>query len=502
VLTAVVDPHAIETADAGAATPEGLKLSIGSEERSLRAAVVFTAATSLQRAIMFLLLPIFTHVLDPAAYGQLSIALAIYSVAVILFAVGLDVPILRTYVALADEPRRQQHFVRSIWTLLLVAPLAIAVVLIIPSYALLDDQAFVTPLQMVLTLFGAALYVAATTVPLAVLRAERRLRAYILVNVTAAVSTSALTVAIVAGADGGVSGWLVAVAVANLLTLLVALRVLAFRPPSGGLDREAVFESLGFSIPLLPHTLAQWALQLADRLALSAIVAVSAVGIYGLASNLAIPLMVIVLSLNHALQPRFAAAGKDAALIASMPDLIRVQVALVAVLTLAFALLAGPAINLIVADSYAGALDLTPWIVLGYGFLGLYCVPMNLAALTVGTTKRIWLIAPTAAAVNLGLIFLFVPDDGLIAAAIASAAGYAVLLLGAYAYAEFNGNPAPYPWGTILGVALVSFASFMLGTELIGDASIGDAVMRLLWLLASGAAVLALAGPRRLKSLW
>src|SRR4051794_13467825 len=80
---------------------------------SLRSAMVYSAALAVQRAIGFVLLPLYTRALAPAEYGALGVLLSIATLAVFVFSVGLDTAIFRNYFRLAADPDRQQRYVDS-----------------------------------------------------------------------------------------------------------------------------------------------------------------------------------------------------------------------------------------------------------------------------------------------------------------------------------------------------------------------------------------------------
>ena len=60
-------------------------------------------AAAFQRGLVFLLLPVYTHVLNPADYGRLSILLAIAAAANIVLSFGIDTAFFRTYFALRED---------------------------------------------------------------------------------------------------------------------------------------------------------------------------------------------------------------------------------------------------------------------------------------------------------------------------------------------------------------------------------------------------------------
>ncbi len=336
-------------------------------------------------------------------------------------------------------------------------------------------------------MLAASLYVSATTLPLALLRADRRLRDYVVVNGVATVTTAGLTLLLVAVLRAGVIGWLVALNVGSAATLAVVVVVVPYRRPRP-FDRALVRDTLRRSLPVMPHFAAMWSLALADRVLLAALVTTASVGVYSLASNMATPLLVLVLGVNQGLMPAYARAGK-ASSTTNLRSLIETQVAVISILSLACALLAPVVISVFLDARYRASAGLTSWIVLGYAFVGLYSVPMNGVTLTHGRSRRIWVVSIAAAVVNLGLIYALVPHSGLEAAAIASAAGYGVLLVGVLLYSVWTGTTIRYPWRSIGAVFSVSALAYAGGVLTVGASDVQDIFLRLTWILVAAGVI-------------
>jgi O-antigen/teichoic acid export membrane protein len=98
-------------------------------------------------------------------------------------------------------------------------------------------------------------------------------------------------------------------------------------------------------------------------------------------------------------------------------------------------LLAPPVVSFLSPD-YARGASIVPWLVLGYVLWGFYQVPMNVITLVSGKTRYVWMLGSAAAAVNIGALYVFVPEHGIIAAGTASALGYLVLLVMTIIYAR------------------------------------------------------------------
>jgi O-antigen/teichoic acid export membrane protein len=466
--------------------PDGEPETSRSSPRSsaLRSGIVYTIASAAPRAVGFALLPVFTRVLSPSAYGQLSVALSVATVASILFELGFDVAVFRNFFLLENDPPARDRFVRSAWTFLLVAPWLMAAACAAILIPLLGGTQVLSPSRLALALISAAVAAGAMTVPMVVLRAENRLRDYMFMTMSNTIVSTGLSLILVVWLHGGVSGYLVSVIAGNMATLIVAVRIIPYGLPKP-FNFTIIRETLKLSLPIVPHFISLWALQLADRFLVAAILGTAAAGVYSVASNLALPMFIIVLGFGQAFMPAYARAGKANDTGESLRVTIASQVAVMSVLCLVCAALAPPAIHLLTDSRYASAASLAPWIVLGYGFQGFYAIPMNGITLTHGNTRGLAIISATGAATNIGLIVWLAPRYGLEAVAIASAVGYAALLAGVSLFAIYRRARLPYPWSrifAIVGFALAGYAGCALTS---GDTSLIGVVVRLAWIAAA-----------------
>jgi O-antigen/teichoic acid export membrane protein len=451
----------------------------GSESSSsaLRSGLVYSLAQAAPRVVSFLLLPVFTRVLSPADYGQLSVALSASAVASVIFALGLEVIIFRNMFQLADDPAARQRFLGSIWSFLLCGPLAMAVILTAILAPLLGSSDILSIERLALSLLGSALFVSATTAPLAFLRAEDRKRDYLAVTGICTLGSTLLTVVFVVVLRGGVVGWLLALLAANTVALAYAMRAVPYRVPKP-FDAESVKGALRLSLPVLPHYTSMWSLQLVDRLLVASLLSTASAGLYSLGSNLALPMLSLVVGFGQGFMPAYARAGVGENRKHSLSRVMSMQVAVVTVLCVACALLGPPAVLVFTNSRYAAAAPLVPWIVLGYGFLGLYGVPMNGITLTHGRTKGVAVVSGIGAATNIVLIATLAPRYGLEAVAIASAAGYAVLLVGVLTFAKVMNAALPYPIKRILCMLSIAAVGYAFAATTLGESDIVDLLLR------------------------
>lgn len=420
--------------------------------------IMYAVALVIQRAFGLLLLPLYADYLSPGEYGQLALVLAISLAASFLLTFGLETAILRTWIRLADDPERRERWITTVATFLLVAPLAASGVIIALAVASGVDPFGLPESWLALGLLGAGLYATATVLPFSLLRAQERLRPYMILSLVFGVGGAALTTLFVVFLDLGVEGWLLGRILGAVATLLIALPLVPWpRPRRSRMSRAALTGALAFGLPLLPHFGSQWALGVADRIILGGLVSDTDLGIYALAATLAAGVLLVLAGLGQASMPTYARAQDPAADIRPLTALITQQVALFSLIGLAAALLLPVAINDLFPASYSEAAALTPPLVLAFTIAGLYYVPMNTVTLVAGATRWIWTASLAAALVNVGVLYVLVSDHGIDYAVLGPLAGYTALLIATSIYARRTAiREIPYEWSRILvSVALM-----------------------------------------------
>lgn len=405
---------------------------------------MFALAAAGQRALTFLLLPVYTTALLPAEYGRVSLLLSIYAASYVVLAAGLDVAVMRKYFQFPTAKGRNAY-VGATWGVHALAATGVAGLASLIAYLAVPTTDVVRPGEVALTIIAAAFLAIATIVPLTLLRAEQRLRPYLLLSLLAGAGTAGFTILFVIVLDEGPAGWVVALVCANLAGIAAACFV---TPAARGLRTQfdAVRDSLRLGLPLIPHALAQWALQVADRLVLATLASPTTVGIYSLGANLAVPGLVLMQSLNQGFMPTYAQAAQSRDAARRLRGVITLQVTLIVSVGLVLAVAGPPLVSVLAPGGYAGAGSVIPWLTLGYVFMGLYFVPMNTITLTLGKTKSIWLFTASAAAIALGSIPVLYDHFGISGAASASALGYGTQLVVISAYAYRAGARLDIDW--------------------------------------------------------
>jgi O-antigen/teichoic acid export membrane protein len=260
------------------------------------------------------------------------------------------------------------------------------------------------------------------------------------------------------GAHGYLKGALIGAALAAVPYL--ALTIGQIRPV---FRASILMPALAFSLPLVPHALAGWALEMSDRAILTRLLPLQDVGIYSLGYQLGAAMGLMTAAFNAAWVPFLFGILKSEGERAhpKLARLVTYYAVMLCFVGLGWSLLVKHAITFIVGPVFWEAYRITPWVVGGYVLAGLYLIPTNLLFWR-RQTRVIPMATLAAGVVNVGLNLWLVPRYGSIAAAWSTAAAYAVLLIITWWNAQ-RLHPFPYEYRRLGWMAGLALALFLAG---------------------------------------
>ena len=428
------------------------------------ASAVYGLGSVVVRGLAFLLLPLYTRYLTPADYGLVALTVACTVVLGMLYPLGLRGAVSRMFYEPGSVAERKER-VGTLWIAMIASSAVMALLLdrAGPMLAsrLLPEVPFDPYLRLaVWTAFVAVLAQA----PLVLLQAQERAGSYVALTLGAALVTTAITVLLVVrggGAEGYLRGALIGGALAAIPYVAVTLRQI--RPV---VRWNVLGPALAFSLPLVPHTLAGWALEMSDRAILTRLVPLREVGVYALGYQLGAAMGLLTTAFNAAWVPfLFGTLQREGDEAHSRLARLVTYLAMVLCFTaLGWSLVVEHAIVLIAGAEFRDAYRITPWVAAGYVCSGLYLVPTNLLFWR-QQTRVIPLVTLAAGAANIGLNLWLVPRYGAIAAAWSTLAAYAILLVLTWWRAE-RIHPFPYEYRRIGSMAGLALGLFLIGQAL------------------------------------
>lgn len=404
------------------------------QHRLVTTASVYVSGYVLQKAASFLLIPVWARFLTPQDYGITGTLLAYGGVLATVLGLGLSGAVVRHYYDHAADRTQLGRYITSVILFQVAMPGLVVVALDIWGPTLWARfTANTIPFHPYVRVMLWATYVdLLSQIPVALYQAQQRATQFMSVQYSRfllGVATSVLfVIALQLGAYGVLLSQLVAGTLVSGTVLYLAGRTWFTRHVSWGYVRSA----LGYGLPLVPHALASWVLQAADRLILERFVSLTELGLYNFGYTLGMGMQFLVIGINQAWTPHyFRQMQADPEAEGKVVRVASIYVALVGGACLAGVLFAGEIIYLLMPGSYLGAAPYVPPVLTGYLLLGFYYFA-SAPLFYFKKTRVIPMLTGTAAAVNVAGNLLLVPRLGAIASAWITMITYGLLFLLAF----------------------------------------------------------------------
>ena len=272
---------------------------------------VYTLGEMLRSGLGFILLPIYTQVLTPSDYGILGVTGPIFSLLFTLIGLGLPAALLRFYFDYKDDEDKLRVYTSTVSSFMILSALVISLIMIAIGPLLFGKLIPDTPFHpyLFLTVWNAGISII-SLIPLTLFRARQRAQRYITFTVVDFVLNTVLIIYFVTVLREGALGSLRAQVISALVMAVPSLWII-IRASSRHFSRSMLRSSLAFSLPLLPHLLANWMLNVSDRIILAGQVSNSQLGLYALGYQFGILLNMVALALNNAWVPFFYQNTED-----------------------------------------------------------------------------------------------------------------------------------------------------------------------------------------------
>ncbi len=405
-----------------------------------------TLASLAVRLLSLVTVPVLTHLLPPAAYGNAAIASTLISLISVIGLAGADVSYIRGYHVNAPSGLTVEVIT---WRFALVTAIAAAVLASFCWHVLSAILLLPSHLKWLVSI-GVLLGVIA---PMALARARLQER-----NVSLTVATLCSGLGSTAAAIIVAYFWrrdevaLILSALAGSLIPIISLgippfRVLARRPKLNSADGRKIL-SVGIAVILTAP--AYWVMSSSDRWVLAYFRDASSVGVYSVGYNVAIIGMTLNSAILMAWMPEaarlFETQSKDGLL--QVGRISGVMITLLACTWLAVTAAGGDIIRLIVSPSFQGAAIVVPFIA-GTVFLhGIIHLANTVYVLDKPVHRTIgWWIAGAIASLFLNAVLI--SEFGALGAAISQLAAFLIVAAGLFLRA------GPTLWAHLDGKRLV-----------------------------------------------
>jgi O-antigen/teichoic acid export membrane protein len=402
-------------------------------------------------------LPVFARALTQGQYGLLELGTTTSTVALTLTDAGLTAAMLRSfYDYRGDEEDERRSVMRTGLLGTTALALALAALMVVFRGAIAsrilqrpDEESLVVLIAVSVIALNTWRFVSE------VMRVRLLAFNYLATTLLAASITTVLGVVGVVALGWRVNGIFLAIVIGNGIAAAYGVTVVR-KSLVGRFSRSHLRRMLAFGLPLVPATLASWALMLVDRIILAHLGSLAQVGEYAIANRLASLLTIGMTAFLFALTPfLFATYSEDpAAEKAARGRTLTYLTFVLALAGLILTLFAQEILN-VIAPRFESAYKAVGPLMLGmlaYGLVSLLATGIALAR----STGRGALLTVLAAGANIGLNFALIPPFGIVGAAAATAIGYGLLAIGYYLLSQHL-YPTPYePEKALLTIATAS----------------------------------------------
>lgn len=382
----------------------------------------------LQGAIGFFLLPIYTRYLTPNDYGVVSIVTSVTGFLAVFYLFGLHGAVSKFYYEYVDDASLFKKFIGTIITTILIISLCLTIFLFVTHNFILDK--FLKGINFYPYMAIGLLTVGFSTVfPIyqGILQMQHRAEKYAIQQFATFLVTLILNIVFIMILKLGAIGPLLSSFIVSVITFIYAV-ILFNKLIDWKIDKSIMTKSLKYAMPLVPHSLAGWISNLADRVILNNLKSASLVGIYNIGYQFGNIINIVAGAVNSAFVPWFFSIMKD-----SKNDKTQIYrfgnafVLLYSLGALWLSILSPYILKFMVHKNFYSAVDCIPYIAFAYVFNGVYYFFVSGLFYNETGTKYIFIASTISAGINIILNFILIPKYEIIGASLATLISFALM---------------------------------------------------------------------------
>jgi O-antigen/teichoic acid export membrane protein len=418
------------------------------------------------RLVGFFLVPVYVHYAGRDAFGVVELVMSAITAAAIVLRLGITASMARFTLGDADRDD-WAPVIHTVFAFVMVVSSAAAVVclLLVDQLASLLGVGRGTVLVGIVGLWVTMNY----DVVARIYRIERRARGFVAFTLVNLAVTVVLTFVLVVGFRQKAIGLMIGNFAGSVIVygcLLVARRnTIGFRR----FDTTVLRSLLRFSLPLMPAGLALWGLNFADRAQVQGLATTAALGSYAVAAKVALGVILVVGAFQTAWPPFAQSIRKDAEAKEAFRMVFTYWSILMGWVIAALTMISAPYIRLAFPADVHDAIPVVPLLMGGSVLYGGFMI-INIGVTFSMKTRMTPVITAVAAAVNIGLNFIFIPRWGIVGAGLTTVIAYALLLWLGWLNAQ-RSYPVAYDWSRVLRVFAVTAGYVALSVWVVPETS-------------------------------
>ena len=406
--------------------------------------LIYGISSVFARFINYLLVPLYTGIFNPDAYGIVGLVYAAIALLNVLFTVGME----SSYLRYAKDRENAKSYFKTIQVFLLGTSLVFALLIWLMGPFIIPQLGLETGDPIFLMMLGILVFDTLSVVPFAELRLIRKPILFAVLKTGNVIINLSLNVYLILVLEFGIEAVFISNLVASVITALVIWIVTA---PMllGQIKREFLNKILMFGLPFIPAGIGHVINELLDRFFLKGMSSESILAIYGVefppeyivgvynaCYKLAVFMLLLLQMFRMAWQPFFMRQSdtEDApALFAQTFSLFNIAAAIMVLLVALFleqiVSIKIPILNeYLIGKQYWMGLSIVPVLLIAYWFQGWY-VNFSAGIYIAEQTKILAKITLIGALVTIATNLILVSKYGMMGSAVATLCSYGTMAL-------------------------------------------------------------------------
>ena len=380
------------------------------------------------KVIGFLLIPLYTRHLTTEDYGIMGITATVIAILGIIFPLSLHGALMKFYYD-TSSPEQRKIITGNIWFATLVVSTFGTIILDRVGGYVFPLIFTGIPFQPYIRIsIWTAYFTVFSLIPKTLIQAQERPLPFVIATTATTVISIGLVIYLVVSKQMGVYGYLIGMMIGNAV-MVIPYIIFMLKNISFKIKPQIILAVLSYSLPLVPHGLASWILELSDRVILERNVSLSDLGLYNLGYQFGTILIMAANAINMAMAPYiFKTIGEDKTKANDrISPVITYYYLILIASSLGIELIIKDVVQIMTTPEFHSVYAITYWIVAAQLLSASYYIPANILFVE-GKTKYIPLVTIISGTINVGLNLWLVPIYGYMASAWATFIAYLIML--------------------------------------------------------------------------
>jgi O-antigen/teichoic acid export membrane protein len=440
----------------------------------LKNSAIYSSLNLLQKGINFLLIPVLTAYLTTHNYGVVAVVTVINSFLNVFYLCSLNASVNRFYYEFKGDDEKVKKLFGTVVTFVFSFSVFLSIILGFGHQFFLDpflnDVEFYPYmiLGMISILFNPVFAIFQYT-----LMVKQEASKYGLNSFLFFLSNLVFLLISVIILDYGAVGILGSLSLTNIIFFIYTLTRFG-KDIVLGIDFSILKQSLKYSFPLIPHSIAGVTTSVIDRLIINNLLTTSMVGIYHIGNTFGGIIFIIASSVNQAFNPWFNKQVKEGKY-DDIPEKAKLLIIFYCIIALGVSFFCKEVLQGVTPVSYHEAWEVVPFISFAFVLHGSYyffAVPLFYDISGKGN-RVLPIVTIFSAILNASLNFIMIPKYGIIGAAVATLISKLVLVISlSFIYNKFLAIKYHSKEMILIPliyfvISLITFMSFEMDNELL-----------------------------------